>query len=101
MKVTVYGTQYCGYCRAAESLLDRLGIPYQVIDVTGNAAARAALVTRAHGRRTVPVILIDGAVIGGYRELATMASTGELHRRLNPDDDEPDQQPPLRVKRTS
>jgi glutaredoxin 3 len=81
MTVKVYSTAYCGYCRSAKSLLQRLGIPFEEIDVTGDRVARARLIAMAHGRRTVPVIVIDGEVIGGYVELAKMASSGDLHRR--------------------
>ena len=86
MKVTIYATRYCGFCVGAKAILDRLGIPYDTIDVTGDRAARAALVHLAGGRRTVPVILIGGEVIGGYVELARLAASGELHLRLEGND---------------
>jgi glutaredoxin 3 len=79
MRVTIYVTKHCGYCVGAKALLDRLGIPYQSVDVTGDGEARAALVQSAGGRRTVPVIVIDGEVIGGYVELVRMAANGKLH----------------------
>jgi glutaredoxin 3 len=82
MRVKIYGTKYCGFCVAAKDLLERLGIPYEDIDVTGDRKARLALTEMAGGRRTVPVVLIDGEVIGGYVELARMASSGALHLRL-------------------
>jgi glutaredoxin 3 len=80
--VTVYTTTTCPYCIRAEALLEERGVPFEKIDVTGDYEARAALVERAHGRRTVPVIFIDGEPIGGYRELAGLALSGELDRRL-------------------
>ena len=83
MNVTVYGTTYCGYCRRAEDLLRRRGIDFNYVDVTNDWRAREALVDRAHGRRTVPVIFIDGDAIGGYQELAALAASGELDRRRN------------------
>jgi glutaredoxin 3 len=82
MRVTVYTTKHCGYCYGARALLERLGIPYENVDVTGDGAARAALVGKALGRRTVPVIVIDDEVIGGYVELARMVASGELQRRF-------------------
>jgi glutaredoxin 3 len=78
----MYSTTYCGYCRRAEELLRRRGIPVETIDVTDDLSARAALVRRAEGRRTVPVIFIDDQLIGGYQELAALAASGELDRRL-------------------
>jgi glutaredoxin 3 len=84
MAITLYSTTYCGYCRAAEGLLKRKGMKYRLIDVTNDPAARARLVERAHGRRTVPVIFLGEEVIGGYAELEQMDSSGELDRRIQP-----------------
>lgn len=80
MRVTVYSTTYCGFCRRAEEILRRKGIPFDVVDVTNDADERASLIDRANGRRTVPVIFFDDRPIGGYQELAALASSGELDR---------------------
>ena len=77
-RVVIYSTTYCGYCHRAEELLRREGIAFEAIDVTGDADARAELVERAGGRRTVPVIFVDGQAIGGYRELAALVRAGAL-----------------------
>ena len=77
-RVVVYSTNYCGFCRRAEELLRREQIAFETIDVTDDLPARAELVKRAEGRRTVPVIFIDGKPIGGYQELAALVRTGEL-----------------------
>ncbi len=76
--VVVYSTAGCSFCRAAEALLRRRAIPFQTVDVTANDEARADLVLRAEGRRTVPVIFIRGRVIGGYQELVALERRGEL-----------------------
>jgi glutaredoxin 3 len=77
-RVVVYSTTYCGFCRRAEELLRREGIAFETIDVTGDVHARAKLVERAGGRRTVPVIFVDGEPIGGYQELAALVHAGAL-----------------------
>jgi glutaredoxin 3 len=77
-RVVVYSTTYCGFCRRAEDLLRRAGIAFESVDVTDDMRARAELVKRAGGRRTVPVIFVDGEPIGGYQELAAMVREGEL-----------------------
>jgi len=56
----------------------RAGIAFETIDVTDDVQARAELVERAGGRRTVPVIFVDGQAIGGYQELAAMVRAGQL-----------------------
>jgi len=78
VRVRVYSTTYCGYCRMAEDLLDKRGIAYETVDVTHDQATRAWLVENADGRRTVPVIFIDERPIGGYQELARLAARGGL-----------------------
>jgi glutaredoxin 3 len=88
MAVRMYKTMFCGYCRAAEALLERNGIPYETIDVTHDPPARAALIERANGWRTVPVIFADDQLIGGYTELAALERAGSLQKRLLPDDSE-------------
>jgi glutaredoxin 3 len=77
-RVRVFSTTYCGWCRRAEELLTRRGIPFEKIDVTGDDEARAALVEDAGGRRTVPVIFVDGRPIGGYEELARLIAANGL-----------------------
>jgi glutaredoxin 3 len=77
-RVKIFSTTYCGWCTRAQELLSRNGIPFETIDVTGNAEARRALRDQANGRRTVPVIFIDGAYLGGYQELAHLLASGGL-----------------------
>jgi glutaredoxin 3 len=59
------------------ALLDREGISYDQIDVTNDAAGRDALRQRS-GFHTVPVIYIDGELIGGYIELNGLKRRGGL-----------------------
>ena len=75
--VTIYTTRMCGYCFAAKRLLNARRIPYEEIDVSGDADKRAWLV-EATGQRTVPQIFIKGESIGGYEELAAMDKAGQL-----------------------
>lgn len=74
----VFRTDYCGWCRRAEELLERNGIRFEAIDVTGDQDARDTLVERSGGRRTVPVIFVDQDAIGGYQELARLLAAGGL-----------------------
>jgi glutaredoxin 3 len=81
--VTVFSTTTCGWCRRAEDLLSRHGIPFETVDVTGDRQARATLLERADWR-TVPVIFVEGRPIGGYRELANLLNTGALAHLASP-----------------
>ena len=80
-RIRVYSTLICPYCIRAKALLNAKGVPYENIDVTGNAAMRAWLVQQT-GRRTVPQIFIGDESIGGFDELRALDRTGELDRKL-------------------
>ena len=77
-KVEVYSTTYCPYCVRAKQLLDAKYVDYTEIDVTGDEAARMALVEKSGGRKTVPQIFINGVSIGGYDDLRLLEETGKL-----------------------
>lgn len=81
MKVVVYSTNTCGYCRAAESLLTARGIPFDRIDVSRDPARRKWLL-EATGRWTVPQIFVDDRPIGGFSDLRMLDHDGELVARL-------------------
>ncbi|HUE30507.1 MAG TPA: glutaredoxin 3 [Verrucomicrobiae bacterium] len=75
-RVQVYTASSCPFCVRAKRLLQARSVPFDEIDVGGDAKARAELVHRT-GRRTVPQIFIDGRSIGGFEELAALdAGTG-------------------------
>lgn len=80
-EVVIYRTRFCGYCVLAQRLLDQRGIPYREVDVSGDSNARAWLM-KTTGQRTVPQIFIGGRPVGGYRELAVLARSGELEQWL-------------------
>jgi glutaredoxin 3 len=81
-QVTLYTANYCGYCRAAKALLERRGIPYREIDLSGDDAGRLDLVRRSGGQRTVPQIWIGERHVGGYTDLDALDRSGELAQLL-------------------
>jgi glutaredoxin 3 len=76
-RVTIYTTEPCGYCRVAKALLDKRSIPYDEINLAKDPDGRAELV-RLTGMMTFPQVIIDGAPIGGYQELAQADRSGRL-----------------------
>jgi glutaredoxin 3 len=77
-RIVIYTTPYCGYCRAAKALLERKGVNYAEIDVSGDFAKREEMAARAFGRRTVPQIFVADRHIGGYDELAQAEREAKL-----------------------
>lgn len=81
--VEIYTTQVCPYCVRAKDLLKRKGITPQEIRVDTDDNARDLMLERAHGRRSVPQIFIDGVHIGGCDDLYALESAGKLDGMLN------------------
>ena len=75
MKVTIYGREKCSWCSKAKNLVDKLFqsqtidsyeyIDYQKENLSADELSKIA----GTQVKTVPIILIDGEYIGGYKEL--------------------------------
>lgn len=77
-KVKLYTTPYCPFCVAAKRLLDERDVPYEDVDVSDRS--KRSEVQKEHGWPTVPVVLAEGELIGGFSELEALdASKGLDH----------------------
>ena len=76
-RVTMYSTDPCSFCSNAKALLDQRGIAYEEINLSKDPAGRAELVERT-GMLSFPQIVVDGEVLGGFRELLTADRQGQL-----------------------
>ena len=81
VRVLIYSTRLCPYCRMAERLLDKKGVQAEKVMVDENPARRDEMV-RLTGRTSVPQIFIGDEHVGGYRELAGLERTGRLDELL-------------------
>lgn len=79
-RVVVYTTDYCGYCDRAKSLLSARGVRYREVWLPRTPEGRERLAEAAPAARSFPQILIDGEVVGGYRELVERDREGVLAR---------------------
>lgn len=71
-QIILYGTESCGYCRAARQFFARNGIEYQDLDVERSFDAKSEF--RRLGGRGVPLFVIDGEVVNGWREESMRAA---------------------------
>ena len=77
-RVTLYSTASCGYCNMAKAKLEQWNIPYEEVRIDTDAAAMREFVEKTNGARSVPQILIDDEVIGGFSELTELHMDGDL-----------------------
>ena len=68
MSVLIYSTARCGYCVRAKAWFESKNISYDEI-VLDNQEAIAKFKDDCPGATTVPQILVDGELIGGYDTL--------------------------------
>ncbi len=65
MKVEIYSTPTCTYCRMAKEYFKKNNIDYIEYDVALDVAKRQEMLDRTH-QMGVPVIIIDGKVVIGF-----------------------------------
>jgi len=81
-QVEIYTSPLCGFCFRAKRLLTEKGVAFAEIGVLGDRAAKAEMIQRADGRRTVPQIFINGRGIGGSDDLMALERSGKLDALL-------------------
>lgn len=84
--ITIYGTEYCGYCTAARMLLKKKGLDYEDILVSNDRHARETMIERSGGCTSVPQIFINDQSIGGFDELYALEQSGDLDQLLGTPD---------------
>lgn len=80
-EVKIYSKTYCPYCDRAKALLQSKGVAYEEINLEGKPDEMQALVKQT-GLRTVPQIFINGKLVGGFTDLATLDQLGKLDALL-------------------
>lgn len=80
-EVIMYSKVPCPYCERAKSFFADKGITYKLIDLTDKPDEIQAIKDKT-GWRTVPIIMINGKLIGGYTDLKELEETGKLDEML-------------------
>jgi len=68
MTVVVWSRDLCAYCDMAKRELKKRGIEFEERKI-GDSWTKEQLLEEVPNARTIPQIVIDGKVIGGYTEL--------------------------------
>ena len=63
-RLTMYSTQWCGYCVRLKRALEREGIEFDEVDIEQDPAAAEFVMSTNGGNATVPTILLpDGTTL--------------------------------------
>lgn len=68
MKAILWSKYHCPYCDQAKALLTQRGIPFEERKI-GDGWTKEELLDSIPTARTVPQIIIDDNVIGGFSDL--------------------------------
>ena len=82
--VTIYTTATCPYCLAAKQLITSLGASYEEISFDDDPQLRLRLSER-YSWRSVPMILVNSELVGGFDDLMKLHQAGELQPLLTGD----------------
>lgn len=80
-KIVIYTKDPCPYCDRAINLLEEKKLDFSEIDLT-NRPDEIQKIKDQTGWRTVPIILINDQVIGGYTDLKALDEEGKLESLL-------------------
>ncbi len=81
--VEIYTWTTCPYCIKAKGLLNRKGVEFTEYNITGDDDARAKMVERTGGPKSVPQIFINDVHYGGCDDLHALDAEGKLDVILN------------------
>jgi mycoredoxin len=75
--LTIYSTQWCGYCHRLMKQLDREGVSYDVVDIEQDPKAADYVMSVNGGNQTVPTVVFgDGTAL-------TNPSLAQVKQRLS------------------
>ncbi len=66
VKVIMYKTSWCGYCRKAREYLESLRVNLIEYDVERDRAMSEEMLRKSGGARGVPLIDVEGIILHGY-----------------------------------
>ena len=75
--IKIYSTSWCGPCKNVKRLLEERGLSYVEIDIEEIGWSRDDLYDLTGGR-TVPQIVINEKLVGGYDDLLKLDREGKL-----------------------
>lgn len=76
-QITVYTTDFCGYCNRVKGLLEARGLPFAEVNLARDPEGRIELVNRT-GMMTFPQVLVDEELVGGFAETLAALESGRF-----------------------
>ncbi len=81
MRVTLYSTPTCPYCKLTKDFLEDRSIEYVEVDVSADPSKANEMVKKS-GQMGVPVVEVEGKVIVGWNKSALEEALGLKAEKL-------------------
>ena len=79
MPLTMYTTQWCGFCKRLKAQLNRAGVQVNEVDIERDQAAAEFVMSVNGGNQTVPTLLFaDGSTLVNPSAAQVQARLAEL-----------------------
>ena len=82
--VTMYSTQWCGYCHRLKSQLDREGVSYEVVDIERVPEAAEIVERVNNGNQTVPTLVYPDGTAQTNPSVAEVKAKKAAGKPLSP-----------------
>ncbi len=81
-QVTVYSAPECSSCNDTKTFLSNKGIAFEDVNVMENASLKEEITRVLGGELSLPQVVIDGRLVGGYDRLQELEQKGVLDQLL-------------------
>lgn len=81
-QITIFTREGCAPCRNAKALLTERGLTYREVDVLSGPEEREEFLKRTPGATTVPQIIVNDLLIGGFTDLAGLIDTPQFQQLI-------------------
>ena len=80
--ITVFTSTRCPYCHSAIALLEERKLRFRTVNVMTSPINAEEFHNRTKGARSVPQVLVDDTLIGGYDRLKAVIDTPEFQQMI-------------------
>lgn len=76
-EIIIYTADPCSFCARVKGILSSHGLEFSEVNLTKDPAGRM-LLAETTGMMTFPQVVIDGHLLGGFREVQEASEDGRL-----------------------
>jgi glutaredoxin 3 len=76
-EIVIYTTDPCSFCARVKGILSAHGLEFSEVNLSKDPTGRVEL-AQTTGMMTFPQVVVDGQLLGGFREVQEASEDGRL-----------------------